>query len=85
MSSVLTVSLALILCVIHFLPSIVAFSREHPRRITLLVLNILVGWTLIGWIVLLIWAFARPSSNVHRPDTQQPYGKRQVASRSIFE
>ena len=43
---------------INFLPSFVAFAREHESRVLLLVLNIFFGWTGVGWIVLLIWAFA---------------------------
>jgi type VI protein secretion system component VasK len=59
-SSALIVIGVLILLVfalwIYFIPTFVAFKRNHPNRLLILVLNLLVGSTLIGWIIALIWA-----------------------------
>jgi 4-amino-4-deoxy-L-arabinose transferase-like glycosyltransferase len=57
----LSVSLTfLILTVIgfclYFLPSIIAFQRKHLRRNQILLLNLLLGWTLIGWVVSIVWS-----------------------------
>jgi hypothetical protein len=41
---------------IYMLPTLIAFGREHPRRQDVAVLNIVLGWTLIGWIVAFLWA-----------------------------
>ncbi|MFC1540582.1 superinfection immunity protein [Candidatus Margulisiibacteriota bacterium] len=38
----------------YFLPAIIARNKEHAGRIALL--NLLFGWTFVGWIILLIWA-----------------------------
>ena len=46
----------LLLLGIHFLPTFVAFVRQQRHAVLILVLNILVAWTIIGWLVLLIWA-----------------------------
>lgn len=47
-----------VICIfIYFLPSIVAYSRNHTKSIQIFILNIFLGWTFIGWIVALIWAF----------------------------
>ena len=35
---------------------IMAFRREHPRRIDLAPAKILLRWTLIGWIAPFLWA-----------------------------
>lgn len=43
---------------INFLPSFIAFSRNHPNQVAILILNILFGWTGLGWIILLIWALS---------------------------
>ncbi|HEY0264973.1 MAG TPA: superinfection immunity protein [Granulicella sp.] len=44
-----------IVTLLYFLPTILAAHRGH--RVTgILVLNVLVGWTCIGWIALLLWA-----------------------------
>ena len=46
----------LLLLGIHFLPTFVAVVRQHRHAVLILVLNIFFGWTIIGWLVLLIWA-----------------------------
>ena len=42
--------------VFYFLPSIVAFARSKRDSASILVLNLLLGWTAIGWVIALIWA-----------------------------
>lgn len=41
---------------IYFLPWIIGVLRRHPRRGALFILNLLVGWTGIGWLALSAWA-----------------------------
>jgi hypothetical protein len=40
----------------YFLPSIVAFARSKRDILSIFLLNLFLGWTLIGWIVALVWA-----------------------------
>ena len=42
---------------LYFLPSVCAFRRRHHQRGAILALNILAGWTAIGWVVAFVWAF----------------------------
>jgi hypothetical protein len=49
----------LILVVLYFLPSIVAGSREHASVGGIFVVNLLLGWTLLGWVGALAWAASR--------------------------
>jgi T4 superinfection immunity protein len=51
-----TVIMLLLIVLIYMLPTLVAFGREHPRRHEITVVNILLGWTLIGWIGVFLWA-----------------------------
>jgi hypothetical protein len=51
-----TILMVLAIVVIYMLPTLIAFGREHPRRQDLTVVNILLGWTLIGWIGVFLWA-----------------------------
>ena len=44
------------LLAIYFIPTIVAFSRNKNNRTAIFVLNLFLGWTLVGWIVSLVWA-----------------------------
>jgi hypothetical protein len=46
----------LIVLVLNFLPAVVAFARGHHHPWAILILNLLFGWTVIGWVGCLIWA-----------------------------
>jgi hypothetical protein len=41
---------------IYMLPAWVAYGRLHARRDIIMLINLLTGWTLIGWLGSLIWA-----------------------------
>lgn len=51
-----------ILFVPFWLPTIVAFYRKHPSRGGILALNLLLGWTFVGWVVALAWALSDNSA-----------------------
>ena len=40
----------------YFLPADIAYSRGHPHLIPILLVDLLLGWTLIGWVAALAWA-----------------------------
>lgn len=44
-----------LLCVLYFLPTIVATRRGHGV-VGVLLLNLLFGWTVIGWVAMMLWA-----------------------------
>ena len=46
---------------VYFLPSIIAFRKHHPNRWIIFVLNLLLGGTVVVWIVVLIWALTPPT------------------------
>ncbi|AHE99378.1 superinfection immunity protein [Thioalkalivibrio paradoxus] len=48
------------LVVIYFIPVIVARLRSHHNTFAIGILNLVAGWTLVGWIAALVWAFTRP-------------------------
>lgn len=45
----------------YFLPSLLASRRKNHNSTAIFVLNLLLGWTAIGWIVALIWALTKPA------------------------
>ncbi len=47
---------AILILVVYFVPSIVGYSNKKKNSQAILVLNFFLGWTIIGWIVALIWA-----------------------------
>ncbi len=42
--------------VMYFLPSIIALARSKPDITGIVLLNFFLGWTMIGWVVALVWA-----------------------------
>jgi hypothetical protein len=44
--------------VIYVSPALVAMARGHRNRFAILILNILLGWTVVGWVFVLIWSLA---------------------------
>jgi predicted RNA-binding Zn-ribbon protein involved in translation (DUF1610 family) len=47
---------------IYFIPTLVAFERFHRNRGAIFVLNLFLGWTLVGWVATLVWACMNPVS-----------------------
>jgi hypothetical protein len=56
LGSTSTILMLMAVIVIYILPTLIAFGREHPHRQEVLVLNLLLGWTLIGWVGVFLWA-----------------------------
>ncbi len=45
---------------VYWLPTIVALSRRSAKTTVVVLVNLLLTWTLIGWIVALVIAFTSP-------------------------
>jgi len=58
MTSLVIIPLVL---VIYFLPTIVAGWHRHHNSSAICALNLLLGWTFLGWVVALVWAFTEAS------------------------
>ena len=41
---------------VYFVPTIVAAIRRANNLIGIIILNILAGWTFLGWVASLVWA-----------------------------
>ena len=49
-----TLFLAVLGFVIYFLPTIIGWNKRTAPSI--MIVNVFLGWTLIGWVVALAWA-----------------------------
>lgn len=47
-----------VIVTIYAVPSFVAFFRQHSKKQVILLTNIFVGWTVIGWIACMVWSFS---------------------------
>ena len=41
---------------LYLLPAFIAYQRWHGNRHAILVINVFLGWSVIGWIAALIWS-----------------------------
>jgi hypothetical protein len=41
---------------VYFLPTVIAMARQHPAQVSILLVNLFLGWTLIGWVAALAWS-----------------------------
>jgi ABC-type transport system involved in cytochrome c biogenesis permease component len=48
--------------VLYLISTLVAWWRSHHQVMAIVALNLLLGWTVLGWIGALIWAL----TTVHR-------------------
>lgn len=46
----------------YLLPSMVAWYRSHHKASTVAIVNVFLGWTILGWFIALVWAFMRRSN-----------------------
>jgi uncharacterized membrane protein YqaE (UPF0057 family) len=53
---------------LYFLPSIIAAKKRNAGAI--FVLNLLLGWTLIGWVAALVWAVSAETPIAGQPMLQ---------------
>lgn len=40
----------------YFLPTVIVWFRRHPNGLAIYLLNLFLGWTLIGWVIALVWS-----------------------------
>lgn len=45
---------------LYFLPTVLAASRHHHNVLGVFLLNFFLGWSVIGWIIALVWSLSRP-------------------------
>jgi hypothetical protein len=55
--------------VIYFSPAMIAQSRGHPSWMAIFILNLFLGWIVLGWIVALVWAHTGSEA---RDDEDEP-------------
>ena len=54
----ISIIIIIVLAAIYLLPTIVAWNRNHKNMVPVFLLNLLLGWTFLGWVAAIIWAFS---------------------------
>jgi hypothetical protein len=47
---------AMILLATYMMPTFIAIARNHNQTTTIAILNLVFGWSVIGWVILLLWS-----------------------------
>lgn len=46
----------IVMVVSYFIPTVVAYKRNKVSKGSVLILNLFLGWTFVGWVASLVWA-----------------------------
>lgn len=59
----------------YVLPTLLAFKRDRHKKWRIAAINLLLGWTLIGWVVAMLMTYAyEPPRDGEPPDTTRVPG-----------
>ena len=50
------IAIIILAIALYFLPTLIAALRNHKNKLAVFLLNLLLGWTGLGWIGALIWS-----------------------------
>lgn len=53
------IALAVIVLALYFVPSFIAVNRNKRNKNAIFALNLLLGWTFVGWVVALVWSLTQ--------------------------
>lgn len=67
-SNTLALFIFFVCVAVYFLPSLIASTRLHPNLNPIILLNVFLGWTLIGWVGALIWSVSKIDSQAVKPE-----------------
>ena len=67
----------LLVAAFYFLPTIIAGNRKKSNTGAIFVLNLFLGWSVIGWVVSLVWAL---SADKQQTPTTRPQAQPEVVS-----
>jgi hypothetical protein len=65
------------LFIMYWLPTIIAIARQTHSALGVFLVNFLLGWTVLGWVLALIWSLAadnRTHEVIVRVDHRGEYG-----------
>ncbi len=46
---------------LYFMPFLIANARHSTQQVAIFLINLVFGWTILGWIGALVWAASSPA------------------------
>lgn len=77
--SVVAVFFGLLALALWMVPTVIAFSRKHPKRMAILIIDLLASWTIVGWFFALGWALRAWEESAAIEPTEAPKAKASAA------
>ncbi|MCK4463198.1 MAG: superinfection immunity protein [Candidatus Omnitrophica bacterium] len=68
----LVIFISLTVICFYFLPTLIAINRNNVNKLAIGVLNLLLGWTLIGWVIAIVWAFMKTQQSITKESSEKP-------------
>jgi hypothetical protein len=59
--------LVIVIVAAYFSPTIISALRNHPQGGPIAIVNLFLGWTLVGWVVALAWSVSAMKREKKRP------------------
>jgi len=50
---------------IYLIPTIIALDKRHIDTLAIFILNLLLGWTFVGWVIAMVWACKKSNSQIN--------------------
>ena len=54
-----------LMVLLYFAPTIIASRKRHPNLEGIMLINVLTGWTMIGWLIAAAWACTNRPRDEH--------------------
>lgn len=75
---ILTITVILVASLaVYFLPTIISQKRHHRESVPIFFLNLLLGWSFVGWVAAFVWSL---TSNVKPPVSLEERASRRRAT-----
>ena len=85
METVYGAILVVISLFIYFLPTFVAKGKKHPNFMSIFLLNFFLGWSLLGWVIALVWAVKNEKSSQPTPVSHVSAGDEIAKLKALME
>jgi len=73
----------ILILAIYFLPSIIGYNHRNANSICLV--NLFLGWTLIGWVVAIVWAVSEDKKEVVIADNKKSISEQLMLLKELHE
>lgn len=60
----LMIIMIVVLQFIYYIPAIIAMSKKRPDTLKIFIINLIVGWTFLGWVIVFVWVLITNSKQI---------------------